>query len=360
MRCALVWRCEVGDMDWQILKSLGQIAGLAGLSFGILLIVFRDIIRKIVFKSLTQEHAYRLLRLIIILAWGIAVLGMGTWVYSNNQQARTERKPESQVESAIIAGMAVSGFVFESGSGRSVEGAQVTVVGGKANDAITDSSGTFILTFTNDVKPGDTVLIRVERSGYKPYTKMMAVSPKLPVQVFLEAIKDVSSKPPSAPPSPSADRKTPPSEVPTEMQAIIHNLSPNDLATELHNCANHLRAEWKTYWDDEDLQAWRHEQDMKHLDDSDPTKSGKVQDAHQRREDLRSVFQKNYTDTVRGCAPFAIEGANKAGGSAAMEDTATKAIIDGIVAGKIPYVNRNQDFSIYLEKLADRVIAGAR
>lgn len=40
-----------------------------------------------------------------------------------------------------------------------------------------------------------------------------------------------------------------------------------------------------------------------------------------------------------------------------MEDTATKAIIDGIVAGKIPYVNRNQDFSIYLEKLADRVIA---
>jgi hypothetical protein len=73
-------------------------------------------------------------------------------------------------------------------------------------------------------------------------------------------------------------------------------------------------------------------------------------------DDLRSVFQKNYTDTVRGCAPFAIEGANKAGGSA-MEDTATKAIIDGIVAGKIPYVNRNQDFSIYLEKLADRVIA---
>lgn len=85
-------------MGFETLKMFGQVAGLAGLSLGVLLILFRDIIRKKIFPDLTKEHAYRLLRLIVILVWSIAVLGIGAWAYSNNHQSRVEPKVEPKVE----------------------------------------------------------------------------------------------------------------------------------------------------------------------------------------------------------------------------------------------------------------------
>jgi hypothetical protein len=85
-------------MDLQILRIFGQVAGLAGLSLGVLLILFRDIIRKTIFSGLTQEHGYRLLRLIVILVWSLAVLGIGTWVYSNKQESSRQTKTESTPE----------------------------------------------------------------------------------------------------------------------------------------------------------------------------------------------------------------------------------------------------------------------
>jgi hypothetical protein len=68
-------------MDASILKTVGQIAGIGGLSLGVLLIVFREIIRKNIFPTLSQADAYRLLRLITIAVWTVAILGMGAWVY---------------------------------------------------------------------------------------------------------------------------------------------------------------------------------------------------------------------------------------------------------------------------------------
>src|SRR5580658_817637 len=85
-------------MDLQILRIFGQVAGLAGLSLGVLLILFRDIIRKTIFPGLTQEHGYRLLRLIVILVWSLAVLGIGTWAYSNKQESSRQTKTESTPE----------------------------------------------------------------------------------------------------------------------------------------------------------------------------------------------------------------------------------------------------------------------
>ena len=56
----------------------------------------------------------------------------------------------------------LSGFVLDKGSGEPLEGAEVTVVGGKSNDAVTDSDGTFILTFPSDVKPGTSIRVHIE------------------------------------------------------------------------------------------------------------------------------------------------------------------------------------------------------
>jgi hypothetical protein len=53
-------------MDLELIKTVGQIAGIGGIALGVLLILFREIIRKKIFPQLTKEQAYSLLKLIIV------------------------------------------------------------------------------------------------------------------------------------------------------------------------------------------------------------------------------------------------------------------------------------------------------
>jgi hypothetical protein len=69
-------------MGAEVLKTVGQIAGIGGLALGVFLLLFRDIIRKNIFPQLGKAHAYRLLRLIAVLVWSVAVLGIGAWVWA--------------------------------------------------------------------------------------------------------------------------------------------------------------------------------------------------------------------------------------------------------------------------------------
>jgi hypothetical protein len=68
-------------MDMEILKTVGQIAGIGGLALGVFLILFKEIIRKSIFPQLAKKDAYRLLRLISVLVFLIAALGIGAWVW---------------------------------------------------------------------------------------------------------------------------------------------------------------------------------------------------------------------------------------------------------------------------------------
>jgi len=72
-------------LDIEVLKTFGQVAGLAGISIGVLLIVFRDILKKKIFANLTKSQSFRLIALMTVLTWSIAVLGIGAWVYSETQ-----------------------------------------------------------------------------------------------------------------------------------------------------------------------------------------------------------------------------------------------------------------------------------
>ena len=67
-------------MDATLLQTMGQIAGIGGLALGVFLVLFRDLIGKRIFPQLTQVQAFRLLRLIAVLVWSVAVLGLGIWV----------------------------------------------------------------------------------------------------------------------------------------------------------------------------------------------------------------------------------------------------------------------------------------
>lgn len=68
-------------MNQEILKTVGQIAGLGGIALGVLLILFREVIRKNIFPDLTKDAAYKLLRLIVVLVWSISIVGIAAWVY---------------------------------------------------------------------------------------------------------------------------------------------------------------------------------------------------------------------------------------------------------------------------------------
>jgi hypothetical protein len=68
------------NADLDLLKRFGQIAGIAGISVGVLLVVFRDIIRKEIFPRLTKAQGFRVLTLIIISVWSVALVGVGAWV----------------------------------------------------------------------------------------------------------------------------------------------------------------------------------------------------------------------------------------------------------------------------------------
>jgi heme/copper-type cytochrome/quinol oxidase subunit 2 len=85
------------DATTSFLKSLGQIAGIGGIAFGVFLLIFQSIfgLRKL-FPQLTQQDAYRLLRLMvvvcaIVVVLGIVVYGIGT--YRQNTTATATPTP---------------------------------------------------------------------------------------------------------------------------------------------------------------------------------------------------------------------------------------------------------------------------
>jgi hypothetical protein len=74
-------------MDAEILKTVGQVAGIGGLALGVFLLLFKDIIRKNIFPTLPAAEAYRLLRLITGAVWSVAIVGILAWVYIETRQS---------------------------------------------------------------------------------------------------------------------------------------------------------------------------------------------------------------------------------------------------------------------------------
>ena len=82
-------------MEISILKTLRQIAGVAGAGLGVLLILYRDLLRKDIFPKLGPAHAYRVIRLLLVLTWSIAFAGLAAWLYSSILAGGGARHAES-------------------------------------------------------------------------------------------------------------------------------------------------------------------------------------------------------------------------------------------------------------------------
>jgi hypothetical protein len=75
------------DIDVELLKTLGQVLGIGGLALGVFFLLFRELIRKSIFPTLKKDDAYRLLRLITVLVWSVAVIGIAAWIWGDRKAA---------------------------------------------------------------------------------------------------------------------------------------------------------------------------------------------------------------------------------------------------------------------------------
>jgi hypothetical protein len=92
-------------MNTELLRTVGQIAGIGGIALGVFLILFRELIRKSVFPRLSARQASRLLTLIAVLVWSVALAGIGAWVWTETHGTGDQADMQSMdVQRGVGAG----------------------------------------------------------------------------------------------------------------------------------------------------------------------------------------------------------------------------------------------------------------
>src|SRR3954451_3467297 len=97
-------------MELQVLKTVGQVAGIGGLALGVFLLLFRDIIRKNIFPKLPAAEAYRLLRLITGAVWSVTVVGILAWVYVETRSTTAAAGASATVNGPGVANTGTQTF----------------------------------------------------------------------------------------------------------------------------------------------------------------------------------------------------------------------------------------------------------
>jgi len=88
-------------MDAGLLKTLGEVLGIGGGALGVFFLLFREVIRKSIFPMLKKDDAYRLLRLISILVWSVAVIGVAAWFWGD-RKAQTSSITTTGPQSPVV------------------------------------------------------------------------------------------------------------------------------------------------------------------------------------------------------------------------------------------------------------------
>jgi hypothetical protein len=65
----------------KILQVAAGTASVGGLALAVFLVLCRDIVRKNIFPNLTRQHAFQIIRLIVVLAFCASLAGLAAWVY---------------------------------------------------------------------------------------------------------------------------------------------------------------------------------------------------------------------------------------------------------------------------------------
>jgi hypothetical protein len=109
----------VGPVEADILKTVGQTAGIGGIALGVLLIVFRNMLSKTIFPKLPTAEAYRLLRLIAMAVWSVAMVGVLAYVAVVYLGQPNQVEPTVKGDcGSVVAGRDISGSNVTAGNCR--------------------------------------------------------------------------------------------------------------------------------------------------------------------------------------------------------------------------------------------------
>ncbi len=93
-------------MESKILSSLGKVAGLAGIALGVFLLIFRGVLEKqfLPQAGLTSGQAFAVILSLMILTFGIAAIGVITWLIGRTVGPRAPVPgPTLSILAALIA-----------------------------------------------------------------------------------------------------------------------------------------------------------------------------------------------------------------------------------------------------------------
>jgi hypothetical protein len=91
-----------------LIETVGKVAGIGGLAIGLCLLVFRDVVARNIFPSLTRNQSYRLLRMIIVFTFILGVSGIAAWTWANSRISPDSRKWPTNFEDVRTAELIVS------------------------------------------------------------------------------------------------------------------------------------------------------------------------------------------------------------------------------------------------------------
>lgn len=116
-------------MDVTLFKTVGQIAGIGGIALVVLLLLYREVIRKQIFPQLTKDQGYRLTRLIAVLVFLISLAGLGSGVW-------VEQRPVPPAPATTSSSVTADGGVA---AGKNVDARKIDIY---YTDTPTSSSNT--------------------------------------------------------------------------------------------------------------------------------------------------------------------------------------------------------------------------
>lgn len=159
-------------MDVKLFETLAKYAGLAGISLGFVLVIFRAILK----KNLPDPHAaYSLLKQVMYLTFIIGIVGIAAWFFSSKVNHK------------------ITGHVLEKDSRNSIQGAEVTL-SGHPESATTDDHGNFYLTLVDD-PPTQPTPLYVSKTGYKVYEVGVIMGQNIEVELLPAVPLTASAKP---------------------------------------------------------------------------------------------------------------------------------------------------------------------
>lgn len=83
-------------MDAELLKTVGQVAGIGGVALGVFLLLFRDLLKKIAAPGMTKEQWFRVVVIVMILVWSVALAGVGAWLWASHWSNQSPPPPAAQ------------------------------------------------------------------------------------------------------------------------------------------------------------------------------------------------------------------------------------------------------------------------